>query len=138
VRFGDPECQALLLRLRSDLLPALMAAHDGALDAFDLRWSADAAISVVLAAPGYPEAPRTGSVIRGLERAGAVTNVRIYHAGTALAADGSLLAAGGRVLNVCATGPDLRRAHDSAYAAIDLIDWPEGFCRRDIGWRALG
>jgi phosphoribosylamine--glycine ligase len=138
VRFGDPECQALLLRLQSDLLPALVAAHDGALDAFDLRWSADAAISVVLAAPGYPEAPRTGSVIRGLERAGAVTNVRVYHAGTALAADGTLVAAGGRVLTVCATGPTLREARDAAYRAVDLIQWPEGFCRRDIGWRALG
>jgi len=137
VRFGDPECQALLLRLQSDLLPALVAAHDGALDAFDLRWSADAAISVVLAAPGYPEAPRTGSVIRGLERAGAVTNVRVYHAGTALAADGTLVAAGGRVLTVCATGPTLREARDAAYRAVDLIQWPEGFCRRDIGWRAL-
>jgi phosphoribosylamine--glycine ligase len=138
VRFGDPECQALLLRLHSDLLPALMAAHDGALDAFDLRWSDAAAISVVLAAPGYPEAPRTGSVIDGLERAGAVPNARIYHAGTALGSDGALHAAGGRVLTVCATGPDLRRARDAAYAAIDLIDWPEGVCRRDIGWRALG
>jgi phosphoribosylamine--glycine ligase len=137
VRFGDPECQALLLRLRSDLLPALLAAHDGALDAFDVRWSDAAAISVVLAAPGYPDAPQTGSLIRGLDRAAAVLNVRIYHAATALAPDGSLHAAGGRVLTVCATGPTLRQARDAAYAAIDLIDWPEGVCRRDIGWRAL-
>jgi phosphoribosylamine--glycine ligase len=138
VRLGDPECQALLLRLRSDLLPALLAATDGALDAFALRWSEAASISVVLAAPGYPEAPVTGSVIKSLDRAAAVQNVRIYHAGTAIGPDGSLHAAGGRVLTVCATGASLREARDAAYAAIDLIDWPDGFYRRDIGWRALG
>ena len=138
VRFGDPECQAILLRLRSDLLPALLAVPDGALDAFDLRWSDDASICVVLAAEGYPDAPRTGSVIRGLDRAAAIPGVTIYHAGTVHGADGDLHAAGGRVLNICATGATLRAARDAAYAAVDAIDWPGGFCRRDIGWRALG
>ena len=137
-RFGDPECQALMLRLRSDLLPALQAAYDGELDHFDLRWHDNASIAVVMAARGYPEAPEHGSEIRGLDRAAAVPNVQVFHAGTAADAQGHIRADGGRVLTVCATGADLRAARDSAYAAIDAIDWPEGFCRRDIGWRALG
>ncbi|HKM64867.1 MAG TPA: phosphoribosylamine--glycine ligase [Acidisphaera sp.] len=137
VRFGDPECQVLLLRLRSDLLPALLAAQDGALDAFDLRWSQHSAVGVVMAAPGYPEAPRTGEVIGGLDRAAALEGVRIYHAGTAAAGDGRILSAGGRVLTVCAMGEGIAQARHRAYAAVDAIDWPGGFCRRDIGWRAL-
>jgi phosphoribosylamine--glycine ligase len=137
VRFGDPECQALLLRLRSDLLPALLAACDGTLAGFDLRWSAEHAIVVVMAARGYPGAYARGSAIRGLDRAAAVPGAQVFHAGTARDADGTLRAAGGRVLGIGATGPTLRAARDSAYAAIDAIDWPEGFCRRDIGWRAL-
>ena len=137
VRFGDPECQVLLLQLRSDLLPALQAACDGELASFDLRWHDVAAIGVVMAARGYPDAPERGSVIRGLDKAGAVPNVQIFHAGTEADADGTLHAAGGRVLTVCATGPSLKDAHDAAYAAVAAIDWPEGFCRRDIGWRAL-
>jgi phosphoribosylamine--glycine ligase len=138
VRFGDPECQALLLRLRSDLLPALLAAYDGELDHFDVRWYDSASIAVVMAARGYPEAPEHGSEIRGLDRAAAVPNVQVFHAGTEADAQGHIRAVGGRVLTICATGSDLRVARDAAYAAIDAIDWPEGFCRRDIGWRALG
>jgi phosphoribosylamine---glycine ligase len=133
VRFGDPECQALVLRLKSDLLSALQAAYDGELQNFDLRWNDDAAIAVVMAARGYPEAPERGSEIRGLDRATAVPGVQIFHAGTEADAQGRLRAAGGRVLTVCAVGTDLRAAHDAAYAAVDAIDWPEGFCRRDIG-----
>jgi phosphoribosylamine--glycine ligase len=137
VRFGDPECQVLLMKLRSDLLPALVAACDGELGHFDLRWDDVAAIGVVMAARGYPEAPQRGSEIRRLAEADALPRVQIFHAGTKATADGRILAAGGRVLTVCATGRTLREARDAAYAAVDRIDWPEGFCRRDIGWRAL-
>jgi phosphoribosylamine---glycine ligase len=137
VRFGDPECQALLPRMMSDLLPALQAAYDGELKSFDLRWRDVTSIAVVLAARGYPEAPERDSEIRCLDRAAAVPNVQIFHAGTEADAGGRIRAAGGRVLNVCATGADLRGARDAAYAAIRLIDWPEGLYRRDIGWRAL-
>jgi phosphoribosylamine--glycine ligase len=137
VRFGDPECQALLVRLRSDLLPALLAACDGALDAFDLRWEPVHSITVVMAAKGYPGAYAKGSEIRGLERAGQVPGVQVFHAGTARREDGALVANGGRVLGMTATAATLRAARDAAYAAVDAIDWPEGFCRRDIGWRAL-
>ena len=137
VRYGDPECQALLPRLMSDLLPALQAAYDGELENFDLRWNDVASIVVVMAARGYPEAPEHGSEIRGLDRAAAVPGVQIFHAGTESSADGHIRASGGRVLNVCATGANLRAARDAAYAAIQTIDWPEGFCRHDIGWRAL-
>ena len=138
VRYGDPECQALVLRLKSDLLPALQAAYDGELKNFDLRWNDDASIAVVMAARGYPEAPERGSEIRGLDRAAAVPNVQIFHAGTEADAQGQLRATGGRVLTVCAAGADLLAAHNAAYAAIGVIDWPEGFCRTDIGGRALG
>ena len=131
-RFGDPECQTLLPLLRSDLLPALLAACEGALDRFDLRWTAEAAVTVVLAARGYPDAPERGSAIRGLDAAAALPGVLLFHAGTARDAAGGLIAAGGRVLNVTATGPDLPTARARAYAAVDAIDWPEGFCRRDI------
>ncbi len=138
VRFGDPECQVLLLRLKSDLLPALLAACEGELAQFDLRWHDHAAIAVVLAARGYPAAPERGSAIRGLDAAAALPGVQIFHAGTARDAEGRLVAAGGRVLNVCATGPDLPTARARAYAAVAAIDWPEGFCRQDIGARAAG
>ena len=137
VRFGDPECQVLLSRLRSDLLPALAAACDGELAHFDLRLFSHAAVAVVMAARGYPEAPESGSAIGGLERAGVMPGIQVFHAGTATGADGAIRAAGGRVLVVCATGPTLRGARDRAYAAVDQIDWPEGFCRRDIGARAV-
>jgi phosphoribosylamine--glycine ligase len=137
VRFGDPECQVLLLRLKSDLLLALQAACDGELGDFDLRWHDTAALGVVMAARGYPEAPERGSVIRGLERAASIPGVQIFHAGTAADPDGTLRAAGGRVLTVCASSPTLHAAQFAAYAAVQAIDWPEGFCRHDIGWRAL-
>jgi phosphoribosylamine--glycine ligase len=136
-RFGDPECQVLLLRLKSDLLAALQAACDGELDHFDLRWFDLASIGVVMAARGYPEAPEPGSEIRGLDLAAALPNVQIFHAGTSADVDGRITAVGGRVLTVCATGKTLLAAREAAYAAIKLIDWPEGFCRHDIGWRAL-
>ena len=137
VRFGDPECQVLMARLMSDLLPALIATSDGMLGSFDLRWYDEAAITVVLAAKGYPGAYSKGSVIRGLEAAEADQRVTIFHAGTKAGADGETLANGGRVLNVTATGTSLAEARDRAYRAVDKIDWPDGFCRRDIGWRAL-
>lgn len=137
VRFGDPECQVLLPRLRSDLLPALQAACDGELENFDLRWHDKAAIAVVLAARGYPDAPERGSIIRGLDKLTTVTGVEVFHAGTEADSAGQIHAGGGRVLTVCALAPLLQEAHDAAYAAIRAIDWPEGFYRRDIGWRAL-
>ncbi|WP_439576577.1 phosphoribosylamine--glycine ligase [Elioraea sp.] len=137
VRFGDPECQVLMLRLMSDLVPALQASCDGVLDRFAVRFLPDAAIAVVMAARGYPGTPEAGSEIRGLERASAVPNVQVFHAGTR-AENGRIVAAGGRVLTVCAAGRTLAAARDAAYAAVDAIDWPEGFCRRDIGHRALG
>ncbi len=138
VRFGDPECQALLPRLKSDIVPALIAARDGVLDAFDLRWRDDAALTVVMAAKGYPGHYQTGSAIRGLDAAAAIEGVTVFHAGTAAAPDGRILATGGRVLGITALGATLAEAQARAYRAVDCIDWPEGFCRRDIGWRALG
>jgi phosphoribosylamine---glycine ligase len=137
VRFGDPECQVLLPRLKSDLLPALLAARDGVIKAFDLRWHDEAALCVVLAAKGYPDDPQRGSEIRGLDAAAASDpTVRIFHAGTKQVGD-QLVADGGRVLNVVGMGKTVAEARAHAYAVIDRIDWPEGFCRRDIGWRAL-
>jgi len=135
-RFGDPECQVLVLRIKSDLLPALMAARDGVLDRFDLRWFPDAALTVVMAAKGYPGAYKKGSEIKGLAEAAKVESVEIFHAGTE-ARDGRILSTGGRVLNVTAVGKTVREAQARAYEAIDRIEWPDGFCRRDIGWRAI-
>jgi phosphoribosylamine--glycine ligase len=136
VRFGDPECQVLMLRLMSDIVPALIAACDGQLRNFDLRWYPDAALTVVMAAKGYPGDYRRGSAIEGLEEAAQVEGVEIFHAGTK--ADGDrVLANGGRVLNVCALGGTVGEAQARAYRAVDLIRWPEGFCRRDIGWQAI-
>ncbi|HEX6958591.1 MAG TPA: phosphoribosylamine--glycine ligase [Ferrovibrio sp.] len=137
VRFGDPECQALMLRLKSDLLPALIAARDGVLKDFDLRWREEAALCVVMAAAGYPGSPRKGTVINGLDAAAAESDVVIFHAGTTRRADGAILANGGRVFGVCGLGKTVGAAQARAYAAIDKIRWPEGFCRRDIGWRAV-
>ena len=138
VRFGDPECQVLMMRLKSDLVGALMATVDGVLDRFDLRWYDDAALAVVLAAEGYPGHYEKGSEIRGVKAAGdADENVTIFHAGTRRDGDGPLLAVGGRVLNVTALGRTVAEAQSRAYRAVDRIDWPEGFCRRDIGWRAV-
>lgn len=137
IRFGDPECQPLMLRLKSDLVPALVAARDGVLKSFDLRWHDDAALTVVMATKGYPGAFAKGSIIDGLDDAAAVEGVEIFHAGTALNADGRLAANGGRVLGVSAIGRTVAEAQARAYAAVDNIRWPEGFCRRDIGWRAV-
>ena len=136
VRFGDPECQVLMLRLTSDLLPALLAARDGVLKNFDLRWSPDAALAVVMAAQGYPGAYAKGAPIAGLDEAARVEGVEIFHAGTARRGD-DVLADGGRVLNVCAVGRDVAQARERAYLAVDRIRWPGGFFRRDIAWRAL-
>jgi phosphoribosylamine--glycine ligase len=136
VRFGDPECQVLMLRLKSDLLAALVAACDGELGAFDLRWRPEPAIAVVMAAKGYPGKPVQHTEIRGVAEAAALPGVQIFQAGTEML-DGRLVSSGGRVLNICATGADLGAAREAAYAAVDAIDWPEGFCRRDIGWRAI-
>ena len=136
VRFGDPECQVLMLRLKSDLLTALLATADGALQSFDLRWSDDVALCVVMAAKGYPGDYAKGTVIQGLDAAVQPAGVEIFHAGTRR--DGALLRAnGGRVLNVTARGKSVGEAQRRAYQAIDAIDWPDGFCRRDIGWRAI-
>ena len=135
-RFGDPECQVLMLRLKSDLLPALIAARDGVLDTFDLRWRSDVALTVVMAANGYPGAYEKGSEIKGLATAASVKDVEIFHAGT-VARGERILANGGRVLNVCASGKNVQEARARAYEAVDRIDWPGGFCRRDIGWRAV-
>jgi phosphoribosylamine--glycine ligase len=136
VRFGDPECQTLMLRLRSDLVPALIASRDGQLKSFDLRWSDDAALLVVMATNGYPGSYRKGSVIAGLDAASALPGVEIFHAGTK-ADVGRVTANGGRVLGVAATGKSVAQAQARAYAAVDKIDWPEGFCRRDIGYLAV-
>ncbi|HEY0420164.1 MAG TPA: phosphoribosylamine--glycine ligase [Acetobacteraceae bacterium] len=136
VRFGDPECQVLMLRLKSDLLAALLAACDGELARFDLRWHDAPALGVVMAARGYPGTPVRHSPISGVEAASQVPGVQVFQAGTELLG-GQLVNAGGRVLTICATAPDLHAARAAAYAAVDRIDWPEGFCRRDIGWRAL-
>ena len=136
VRFGDPECQVLMPRLMSDLLPALLASRDGVLKSLDLRWHAQAALTVVMAAKGYPGPYAKGSAIEGLADAAAVEGVEIFHAGTKQ--DGShVVANGGRVLNVSALGKTVSEAQARAYAAIARIRWPEGFFRHDIGWRAI-
>ncbi|MFO1048318.1 MAG: phosphoribosylamine--glycine ligase [Geminicoccaceae bacterium] len=137
VRFGDPECQVVLPRLMTDLAQLLLGAVDGMLGHMDLRWLPVHALTVVLAAQGYPGSYATGSEIRGLEALGSDPDLLVFHAGTRRDAEGRLLAAGGRVLDVTGLGPSLAVARDKAYAAVDRIDWPEGFCRRDIGWRAL-
>jgi phosphoribosylamine--glycine ligase len=135
VRFGDPECQVLMMRLKDDLLPLLNGAVDGQLAHMSARWRDEAALTVVMAADGYPGTPKKGTEIKGLDGA-ADDGVEIFHAGTALK-DGKLVANGGRVLNVTAMAPTVGEAAAKAYAAVDRIDWPQGFCRRDIGWRAI-
>lgn len=134
-RFGDPECQVLMMRLKDDLLTLLNAAVDGQLSHMSARWRDETALTVVMAAKGYPASPEKGSVIRKVDAA-AGKGVEVFHAGTALR-NGELVANGGRVLNVTATGLTAGEAKTKAYAAVDLIDWPQGFCRRDIGWRAV-
>jgi len=136
VRFGDPEAQPLMLRMTTDLLPAMLAARDGTLNKFSLVWSKDVAICVVISARGYPGAYAKGTVIENLEAAGKVDGVEVFHAGTA-AIDGKIVANGGRVLNFVARGHTVTQARERAYRAIDLIRWPDGYCRRDIGWRGV-
>jgi phosphoribosylamine--glycine ligase len=136
-RFGDPECQVLMLRLKSDIVPYLLAAAKGGLkDLPAPEWHEEAAVCVVYAAKGYPDSPIGGSVIKGAEQDFG-DGVSVFHAGTSRAEDGSLLAAGGRVLNVCARGATIKEARDAAYDAVSKIQWPGGFYRSDIGWRAL-
>jgi phosphoribosylamine--glycine ligase len=136
VRFGDPECQVLMLRMMSDIVPALLASCDGQLKNFDLRWFPEPALTVVMAANGYPGDYAKGTRIEGLDDAARVEGAEIFHAGT-VAKDGRILANGGRVLNVCAMGKTIIDAQRRAYEAVDRINWPEGFCRRDIGWQAV-
>ena len=136
VRFGDPECQVLMRLLKTDLLPILEAAARGVLTDIKLDWSNDACVNVVLAAKGYPGSYKKGSVIKAVDAANAQDGVVVFHAGTA-EKDGELIANGGRVLNVTATAPSIDEAVARAYKGVDAIDWPEGFCRRDIAWRAL-
>ena len=136
-RFGDPETQAILPRLQDDLLPLLLACAEGSLPQIPVRFSGEVALAVVLAAKGYPGTPQKGGVIRGLDKAAHLPGVAITHAGTAKSG-GDLVASGGRVLNITAVGPTLKDAAARAYAAVDAVDFPEGFCRRDIGWRVLG
>ena len=138
VRFGDPECQVLMARLRSDLLPALLACTDGHLRHVDLRWSDDAAVCVVMASRGYPGSYRRGSPIRALEDAESDPEVTVFHAGTAADAAGSLVASGGRVLGVTATGADIASARSRAYRAVGRIDWPDGMFRTDIAATGAG
>ncbi len=135
-RFGDPETQVLLLRLESDLLEALLATSTGTLDQVTVSWNPATAITVVMAANGYPATVTKGSVIGSLTAAEQSKGVQVFHAGTQIN-NGQLQAIGGRVLNVCGVGATLQEARERAYAAIDTIHWPQGFCRRDIGWREM-
>jgi phosphoribosylamine--glycine ligase len=135
-RFGDPECEVLMPRLQSDLVAALLAACDGLLANVGLRWRDDAALTVVMCGRGYPGTPEKGAVIHGLEVAEALDGVLVFHAGTA-EQGGLITANGGRVLNLVGLGDTVAAAHARAYAAVDAIRWDGGFCRRDIGWRAL-
>jgi phosphoribosylamine--glycine ligase len=137
VRFGDPETQPMMMRLDGDLLALLLATAKGELAGATPRWRSDAALTVVLAARGYPGAYDKGGIISGIERANALPGVKVFHAGTATSGR-HIIANGGRVLNVTALGATIAEAQARAYAAVDAIDWPRGFCRRDIGWRAVG
>ncbi|KAE8698836.1 Phosphoribosylamine--glycine ligase [Hibiscus syriacus] len=138
VRFGDPECQVLMVRLESDLAKVLLAACRGELKGVSLDWSPGSAMVVVMASKGYPGSYEKGTVIRNLEEAEHVApSVKIFHAGTALDSDGNFIATGGRVLGITAEGKDLEEARDKAYRAVEEINWPGGFYRKDIGWRAL-
>ncbi|VEJ45006.1 phosphoribosylamine--glycine ligase [Bartonella vinsonii] len=136
VRFGDPECQVLMMRLKEDILPLLLAAAQGKLEHTPLQWSEKTALTVVMAAKGYPDSPQKGTVIRNLDKLNTLPDVKVFQAGTTLH-NGELIAHGGRVLNITATGESVTQAQKRAYEAVDCIDWPEGFVRRDIGWRAV-
>ncbi len=136
-RFGDPECQVLMMRLEGDLVEYLLACAENRLAALETpRFSDDTALTVVMAANGYPGTPEKGGAIRGVEQAEA-TGAKVFHAGTALDEHGGLVASGGRVLNVTAIAATAKEAQAQAYAAVDRIDFPSGFCRRDIGWREV-
>jgi phosphoribosylamine--glycine ligase len=137
VRFGDPECQVILPRLMTDLAQLLLGAADGVLDRMSLRWYPEHALSVVLASRGYPGDYQKGTEIRGLDALRDQDDLLLFHAGTRRDREGRVLAEGGRVLTVTGLGPTLAAARERAYAAVARIDWPEGFCRNDIGWRAL-
>jgi phosphoribosylamine--glycine ligase len=137
VRFGDPECQVLMMRLGAQVLDLLIAASEGRLNEVKPNWADDHAVTVVLAAKGYPDAYEKGTVIGGLDALQSDSMNMVFHAGTA-ERDGMIVANGGRVLNVTARGGSLAEAQQRAYAMVDKIDWADGFCRRDIGWRALG
>ena len=138
IRFGDPETQVLMARLTSDLYPALLACAKGELDSAkpEITFCDEAAVCVVMASNGYPGSYEKGTVIAGLDAAGKQPNVVVFHAGTALK-DGQFVATGGRVLGITALGKTIKEAQQHAYGAVDVIDWPKGFCRRDIGWRAV-
>ena len=135
-RFGDPECQTLMLRLKSDLVDMLYACATGKLETVKPEWSEEPSLCVVMAAEGYPGPYKKNTVINGLDKAAAINNVQIFHAGTA-EKDGHIVATGGRVLGVCAIGNNVTAAREIAYEAVEAIDWPEGFCRKDIAWRAI-
>ncbi len=136
VRFGDPECQVLCARLEGDLLPALMATADGSLEEVDLAWKPEAALTVVMAARGYPGSYEKNTIIGGLETASSIDDVFVFHAGTRK--DGvNILANGGRVLGITGLGKSVKQAQEKAYSGVKAIKWPEGFCRSDIGWRAV-
>ncbi len=134
VRFGDPECQVLMMRLKSDLLPILHASATGTLDQVTAEWSEDPALTVVLASKGYPGAYDKATPIASLPQAG--DGAKVFHAGTAMK-DGQLVATGGRVLNATARGATVAEAQAEAYRLVDAVEWANGFCRRDIGWRAI-
>ena len=136
VRFGDPECQVVLPRLMSDVVPALLATRDGELGNFDVRWKPQAALNVVMASKGYPGPYETGSEIANLDKLDKLEDVYVFHSGTT-SENGKIFSAGGRVLGITALGDSVAEAQKKAYDAIELINWPSGFCRRDIGWRAL-
>ena len=136
VRFGDPECQVLMMRLGAQILDLLQACAEGRLDEAQVNWADDHALTVVMAADGYPGTYSKGTTIRGLDALPEDSRNMVFHAGTA-EHEGQIVATGGRVLNVTARGDSLKDAQTRAYAMVDQIDWPEGFCRRDIGWRAL-
>ncbi|PHQ70835.1 MAG: phosphoribosylamine--glycine ligase [Sneathiella sp.] len=136
VRFGDPECQVLCALLKSDLLPALMATATGTLPDISLDWSPDSALTVVMAADGYPGPYEKNTVIGGLDQANELEDVIVFHAGT-IRKDNRVFATGGRVLGITATGKTVKQAQEKAYSGVKAIEWPQGFCRSDIGWRAI-
>ena len=136
VRFGDPECQVLCARMKNDLLPALMATADNGLANIELKWRDETALVVVMAAQGYPGSYEKNTAINGLDEAAAIDDVLIFHAGTKRA-DDTICATGGRVLGITGLGKTVKQAQKKAYSGVSAINWPQGFCRSDIGWRAI-